>query len=84
MSKSIPPTDPLNPAVGRPGILGGEDLQLAHALRTPLTALKSALDLLCAADLEAEDEHIVHLAQRNADRIVEVVEALLLHKGLES
>jgi signal transduction histidine kinase len=83
MPKSIPPTDPVNPVL-LPGTLGPEELQLAHALRTPLTALKSAIDLLCDADLAAEDEHIAHIAQRNADRIVEIVEALLLRASTKS
>ena len=59
---------------------GGEDLLLAHALRTPLTALKGAIDLLCSGqldDLPDSQRRFAGIAQRNADRMISLIEELL-------
>lgn len=59
---------------------GGEDVQLAHALRTPLTALKGAIDILCSGqlgDLPESQRRFAAIAQRNADRMISLIEELL-------
>lgn len=64
----------------RPDLAGREDLQLAHSLRTPLTALKGAIDILNsgqAGELEESQRRFVGIAQRNVDRMIELVEELL-------
>jgi signal transduction histidine kinase len=64
----------------RPELAGREDLQLAHSLRTPLTALKGAIDILNsgqAGELEESQRRFVGIAQRNVDRMIELVEELL-------
>ena len=57
-----------------------EDVQLAHSLRTPLTALKGAIDILCSGelgDLPEMQRHFAGIAQRNVDRMISLVEDLL-------
>lgn len=57
-----------------------DDLRLAHSLRTPLTALKSAIDILCsgqAGELPESQRRFATIAQRNADRMIALVEELL-------
>ncbi len=59
---------------------GEADLQVAHALRTPLAALKGALDLLCSGqigELPSAQRSVAGIAQRNADRVVALIEELL-------
>jgi CheY-like chemotaxis protein len=59
---------------------GGEDVALAHSLRTPLTALKGAIDMLCSGQLGELGEpqaRFAGIAQRNVDRMVTLVEELL-------
>ncbi len=56
------------------------DLALAHSLRTPLTALKGAIDMLCnghLGELGEPQRRFAAIAQRNADRMVALVEELL-------
>lgn len=53
------------------------DLELAHALRTPLTALKSAIEILCNGDLPESERRFVGIARRNVDQMIVVVERLL-------
>jgi len=58
----------------------GEDVALAHSLRTPLTALKSALDILCSGqvgELPDAQRRFAGIAQRNADKMIALVEELL-------
>ena len=57
-----------------------DDLRLAHSLRTPLTALKSAIDILCsgqAGELPESQRRFAAIAQRNADKMIALVEELL-------
>jgi CheY-like chemotaxis protein len=57
-----------------------DDVRLAHSLRTPLTALKSAIDILCsdgAGPLPAEQRRFAGIAQRNVDKMIALVEELL-------
>jgi len=57
-----------------------EDLRLAHSLRTPLTALKGAIDILCGApagDLAEPHRRLASIAQRNVDKMIALVEELL-------
>lgn len=61
-----------------------EDLHLAHSLRTPLTALKSALEILAQSDLPEGSQHFANMAQRNADRMIELVEQLLTERSVKS
>jgi len=85
MSKSVPEktVEPFNP-VDMPMDLSPEDLLVAHALRTPLTALKSAIDLLCDGGLSPESQHIARIAQRNAARMVELLEIMVLRGSAKS
>lgn len=58
----------------------GENLVLAHSLRTPLTALKGALDILCSGqmgELPEAQRRFAGIAQRNADKMIALVEELL-------
>ncbi len=58
----------------------GEDVRLAHSLRTPLTALKGAIDILCGGPMESlseEQRRFASIAQRNADKMIALVEELL-------
>ncbi|UCE01447.1 MAG: response regulator [Candidatus Latescibacterota bacterium] len=57
------------------------DLELAHSLRTPLTALKSAIDILDNSDLRYSDRRFVGIAQRNVDQMIVLVERLLDRSG---
>lgn len=59
-----------------PGPTNG-DGDLAHSLRTPLTALKSAVDILCRGELPEAQRRFAAIAQRNADQMVFLVERLL-------
>jgi CheY-like chemotaxis protein len=63
-----------------PAEAGPEDVQLAHSLRTPLTALKGAIDLLCSGqlgELPESQRRFAGIAQRNVDRMITLVEDLL-------
>jgi signal transduction histidine kinase len=53
------------------------DFELAHALRTPLTALKSAVDLLARGELPESQQKFAGIAQRNVDQMIVLVERLL-------
>lgn len=53
------------------------DFELAHALRTPLTALKSAIDLLSRGELPESQQRFAGIAQRNVDQMIVLVERLL-------
>jgi CheY-like chemotaxis protein len=64
----------------RPDLAGRDDLVLAHSLRTPLTALKGAIDILCsgqAGELPESQRRFAGIAQRNVDRMIALVEELL-------
>lgn len=59
---------------------GNADLALAHSLRTPLTALKGAVDMLCSGQLGELGEpqrRFAGIAQRNVERMTKLVEELL-------
>lgn len=77
-------SSPRTPGVEARSVMRPEDLQMAHDLCTPLTALKSAIELLCQADLPEEAEHMAHIAQRNVDRIAALVEEMLSKRALSS
>jgi CheY-like chemotaxis protein len=50
---------------------------IAHELRTPITALRLALDEICAAEPAGKsngNQHLLHISRRNLDRIVSLVE----------
>ncbi len=53
------------------------DFELAHSLRTPLTALKSAIDILCSGELGDSQRRFAAIAQRNVDQMIVLVEQLL-------
>lgn len=61
---------------GVPPVVTG-DFELAHSLRTPLTALKSAIDILCGGDLGDSQRRFARIAQRNVDQMIVLVERLL-------
>lgn len=53
-----------------------EDLtEASHALRTPLTAVKMALEgLVAKRELTVEEKHLAEIANRNLDRLTDAVE----------
>ena len=57
--------------------LSESELEFAHSLRTPLTALKTAVDLLCTHELEEPQRHFASVAHRNVERMIALVEQLL-------
>jgi CheY-like chemotaxis protein len=57
--------------------LSVSDLEFAHSLRTPLTALKTAVDLLCRYELAEPQRHFAGVAHRNVERMIALVEQLL-------
>jgi len=59
------------------GLAKHPDFELAHALRTPLTALKSAIDLLAHGELQESQRKFAGIAQRNVDQMIVLVERLL-------
>jgi signal transduction histidine kinase len=60
-----------------PGRGAASDPELAHRLRTPLTALKSAIDILCSAELPESQRRFAGIARRNVDQMILLVEELL-------
>ncbi|HZL86420.1 MAG TPA: response regulator [Candidatus Krumholzibacteria bacterium] len=66
---------PPRPSLVRPELT--TDFELAHSLRTPLTALKSAIDILCAGGLHESHHRFAGIAQRNVDQMIVLVERLL-------
>jgi len=58
---------------------GPQDFELAHSLRTPLTALKGAIDILCNTELPDSQRRFAGIAQRNVDQMIVLVERLLEH-----
>jgi FixJ family two-component response regulator len=49
--------------------------EASHALRTPLTAVKMALEgLVATRELSAEERHLAEIASRNLDRLSDAVE----------
>jgi CheY-like chemotaxis protein len=49
--------------------------EASHALRTPLTAVKMALEgLVAKRELTAEERHLAEIANRNLDRLTDAVE----------
>lgn len=83
LSKQAGGSDALRHALAlalRPELAGREDLMLAHSLRTPLTALKGAIDILCSGqvgELPESQRRFAGIAQRNVDRMIALVEELL-------
>ncbi len=86
--KKAGPQDELRAAVRRAWLAGSGsqpsappgtpgDADLAHSLRTPLTALKSAIDILCRAELPAAQGRFAAIAQRNVDQMIVLIERLL-------
>jgi signal transduction histidine kinase len=93
-------TDPLNPiaetveevaevsSMAKPTLdvagMRPEDLQLAHELCTPLTALKSAIEILCQAALPEDTQRMALIAQRNVERMAVIIEAMLSKRTIRS
>lgn len=57
--------------------LSESELEFAHSLRTPLTALKTAVDLLCTHELAEPQRHFANVAHRNVERMIALVEQML-------
>jgi DNA-binding response OmpR family regulator len=64
----------------------GEDVtEASHALRTPLTAVRMALEGLTAdRDLNARERHLAEIASRNLDRLESAVEEHLTQLTVDS
>jgi len=58
------------------GAAGGADLtETSHALRTPLTAVRMAVEgLIAERTLDARERHLAEIAVRNLDRLANAVE----------
>jgi CheY-like chemotaxis protein len=55
--------------------VAGDVTEASHALRTPLTAVKMALEGLTATrELTAQERHLAEIANRNLDRLSDAVE----------
>jgi FixJ family two-component response regulator len=55
----------------------------SHALRTPLTAVKMAIEgLIATRDLDARERHLAEIATRNLDRLADAVEDHLARLAL--
>ena len=66
---------------------GGGEVALMHALRTPMTSLKGAIDLLDACVLGPLPDNLaplIAIARRNADRLSGVIEDLLLIRDIQA
>ena len=60
---------------------------ISHELRTPLTSITGYLEVLAAGEcgtLELEQNHMVVVAKRNADRLAELVDNLLVLARLDA
>jgi DNA-binding response OmpR family regulator len=59
--------------------------EASHALRTPLTAVKMALEgLVATRDLSDEERHLAEIANRNLDRLSDAVEDHLAQLAADS
>jgi DNA-binding response OmpR family regulator len=63
-------------AITEAAAAGGADLtEASHALRTPLTAVRMAVEgLLAERTLDARERHLAEIAVRNLDRLADAVE----------
>jgi PAS domain S-box-containing protein len=60
---------------------------VSHELRTPLTSIQGALDLLAGgalADRPEYAQHMLHIAAKNADRLVRLINDMLDIERIES
>ena len=57
-------------------------VNVSHELRTPLTAIKGFVETL-EESVEAENKHYVEIIKRNTDRLINIVEDLLVLSELE-
>lgn len=59
--------------------------EASHALRTPLTAVKMALEgLVATRELSEEERHLAEIANRNLDRLSDAVEDHLAQLATEN
>jgi DNA-binding response OmpR family regulator len=55
----------------------------SHALRTPLTAVRMAVEgLIATRELDAREQHLADIATRNLDRLTDAVESCLARLAL--
>ena len=57
---------------------------VSHEVRTPLTSVIGATELLMDADLEPEPEHLVRMVHRSGQRLMHLVEDILDFSRLEA
>lgn len=57
-------------------------VNVSHELRTPLTAIKGFVETM-EDDLDQKDKHYLHIVQRHTDRLIKIVEDLLLLSEIE-
>lgn len=63
----------------------GDLTETSHALRTPLTAVKMALEgLVATRELSDEERHLAEIANRNLDRLSDAVEDHLAQLAAEN
>ncbi len=56
---------------------------VSHELRTPLTAIKGFVETLEETTNDAENKHYLNIIKRHTDRVINIVEDLLLLSELE-
>jgi two-component system phosphate regulon sensor histidine kinase PhoR len=56
---------------------------VSHELRTPLTAIKGFVETLQDANTDDENQHYLNIIKRHADRVIKIVNDLLLLSKLE-
>jgi len=57
-------------------------LNVSHELRTPLTAIKGFIETL-DEEIDAKHKHYLHIIKRNTDRLINIVQDLLILSNLE-
>jgi len=63
----------------------GDLTEASHALRTPLTAVKMALEgLVATRELTEQEQHLADIANRNLDRLSDAVEDHLAQLAVQN
>ncbi|HEX2967016.1 MAG TPA: ATP-binding protein [Syntrophorhabdaceae bacterium] len=58
-------------------------LNVSHELRTPLTSIKGFVETIEAGELSEENRHFIEIIKRNTDRLINIINDLLLLSELQ-